>query len=44
MKVSVGTFTKGLGFPELAAPLFALAGFVIAYWLLAVSLLRKQQA
>jgi len=41
--ISVGTFTKGLGFPDLAGNLLALAVFVPIMTLLSVSLLRKQE-
>jgi ribosome-dependent ATPase len=41
--ISVGTFTKGLGFSDLAGNLMALALFVPALTLLNVVLLRKQE-
>jgi ribosome-dependent ATPase len=41
--ISVGTFTKGLGFDDLAGNLLALAVFVPIMTLLSVSLLRKQE-
>jgi ribosome-dependent ATPase len=41
--VSVGTFTKGLGFLDLGANLAALALFVPVLILLNVALLRKQE-
>jgi ribosome-dependent ATPase len=41
--VCVGTFTKGLGFSDLAPDLLALAIFVPILTLLGVVLLRKQQ-
>jgi ribosome-dependent ATPase len=41
--ISVGTFTKGLGFPDLGADLAALAVFVPILTLLNVLLLRKQE-
>ena len=41
--ISVGTFTKGLGFLDLAANLAALALFVPVLTLLSVLLLRKQE-
>jgi ribosome-dependent ATPase len=44
LPVSVGTFTKGLGFSDLVATLGALALFVPVLTLLAVALLRGQEA
>jgi ribosome-dependent ATPase len=41
--ISVGTFTKGLGFADLAADLAALMAFIPILTLLSVLLLRKQQ-
>jgi ribosome-dependent ATPase len=41
--ISVGTFTKGLGFADLAADLGALMAFIPILTLLSVLLLRKQQ-
>jgi ribosome-dependent ATPase len=41
--ISVGTFTKGLGYLDLAGNLLALALFVPILTLLSVSLLRKQE-
>jgi ribosome-dependent ATPase len=41
--ISVGTFTKGLGFSDLAANLFALMAFIPVFTLLSVALLRKQE-
>jgi ribosome-dependent ATPase len=41
--ISVGTFTKGLGFPDLGVDLLALAAFVPVLTLLSVLLLRKQE-
>jgi ribosome-dependent ATPase len=41
--ISVGTFTKGLGFLSLGANLAALAAFIPIFTLINVSLLRKQQ-
>jgi ribosome-dependent ATPase len=41
--ISVGTFTKGLGFPDLVADLAALAVFVPVLTLMNVLLLRKQE-
>jgi len=41
--ISVGTFTKGLGYFDLAGNLLALAVFVPIMTLLSVSLLRKQE-
>jgi len=41
--ISVGTFTKGLGFGDLAANLASLAVFVPVLTLLTLMLLRKQE-
>ncbi len=41
--LSVGAFTKGLSFADLAPDLFALALFPPAFWLLAALLLKKQE-
>jgi ribosome-dependent ATPase len=41
--ISVGTFTKGLGFLDLGADLAALAVFVPVLTLMNVLLLRKQE-
>jgi len=41
--ISVGTFTKGLGFSDLGGDLLALAAFVPVLTLLSVLLLRKQE-
>jgi len=41
--ISVGTFTKGLGFLDLDVDLAALAAFVPILTLLSVLLLRKQE-
>ncbi|MFO1057818.1 MAG: ribosome-associated ATPase/putative transporter RbbA [Dongiaceae bacterium] len=43
LPISVGTFTKGLGFAELAPKLGALALFVPALTVIALLLLRKQE-
>ena len=43
LPISVGAFTKGLGLPELAKNLAALAIFVPALTLLSLLLLRKQE-
>jgi ribosome-dependent ATPase len=43
LPVSVGTFTKGLGFSDLRINLAALAVFVPALTLISVVLLRKQE-
>ena len=43
LRISVGTFTKGLGFGDLAANLLALAVFIPALTLLSLVFLRKQQ-
>jgi ribosome-dependent ATPase len=41
--ISVGTFTKGLGFADLGGDLLALAVFVPIFTLISVLLLRKQE-
>jgi ribosome-dependent ATPase len=41
--ISVGTFTKGLGFSDLGVDLLALAAFVPIFTLISVLLLRKQE-
>ena len=43
LRVSVGTFTKALGFAELGASLLAIAAFVPALLALSLLLLRKQE-
>lgn len=43
LQVSVGTFTKSLGFAELSGSLLALAAFIPALTLLSLLLLRKQE-
>jgi ribosome-dependent ATPase len=43
LPISVGTFTKGLGFHDLAADLAGLALFVPALTMLSMLLLRKQE-
>ena len=43
LKISVGTFTKGLGFDDLGINLVALALFVPALTLLSLAFLRKQE-
>ena len=43
LPISVGTFTKGLGFADLAATLAELALFVPALTLLSLAFLRKQE-
>jgi len=43
LQVSVGTFTKSLGFAELCGSLLALAAFIPALTLLSLLLLRKQE-
>jgi ribosome-dependent ATPase len=43
LPISVGTFTKGLGFSDLATNLAALAVFIPALTLLSLLLLRKQE-
>jgi ribosome-dependent ATPase len=43
LPVSVGTFTKGLGFPDLAPNLAALAFFIPVLTALSLLLLRKQE-
>lgn len=44
LRISVGTFTKSLGFAELGGNLVALAAFIPALTLLSLLLLRKQEA
>ena len=41
--IAVGTFTKGLGFGDLAANLMELTVFVPVFLLISVTLLRKQE-
>ena len=43
LPISVGTFTKGLGFPDLAANLAALTVFIPILVTLSLLLLRKQE-
>jgi ribosome-dependent ATPase len=43
LQISVGTFTKGLGFRDLGASLFALVVFIPVLTLLSLLLLRKQE-
>jgi len=43
LKISVGTFTKGLGLQDLGASLLSLAAFVPVLTLLSLLLLRKQE-
>ena len=43
LPVSVGTFTKGLGFADLTTNLAALGVFIPALTLLSLLLLRKQE-
>ena len=43
LKISVGTFTKGLGFHELGGDLAALAVFIPVLTVLSLVLLRKQE-
>ena len=43
LPVSVGTFTKGLGFSDLAMNIGALAVFIPALTMLSILLLRKQE-
>jgi ribosome-dependent ATPase len=43
LPISVGTFTKGLGFSDLGVDLLALAAFVPLFTLISVLLLRKQE-
>jgi ribosome-dependent ATPase len=42
-RVSVGTFTKGLGFDDLGASLLVLACFIPVFMLISLALLRKQE-
>jgi ribosome-dependent ATPase len=44
MHLSIGAFTKGLGFGDLAIDLVALTAFVPVFVLIAAGLLRKQEA
>jgi ribosome-dependent ATPase len=44
LKISVGSFTKSLNFDELALNYLALGVFIIAYLLLCLLFLRKQEA
>jgi ribosome-dependent ATPase len=41
--ISVGTFTKGLGFVDLGKDMAALAAFIVALTLISMLLLRKQE-
>jgi ribosome-dependent ATPase len=41
--ISVGTFTKGLGFADLGRDMAALAAFIVALTLISMLLLRKQE-
>ncbi len=43
LKISVGTFTKGLGFRELGGTLLSLAVFIPVFLLASLLLLRKQE-
>ncbi len=43
LRISVGTFTKGLGFDDLAANFLALLVFIPALTLLSLAFLRKQE-
>jgi ribosome-dependent ATPase len=43
LRISVGTFTKGLGFEELGPTLLSLAAFIPVLVTLSVALLRKQE-
>ncbi|MGI9465106.1 MAG: ABC transporter permease, partial [Aestuariivirgaceae bacterium] len=43
-QISVGTFTKALGFAELWINHLVLAGFALAFFAIAAALLRKQEA
>jgi ribosome-dependent ATPase len=43
LPISVGTFTKGLGFSDLAGDVGALVVFVPALLMLSLVLLRKQE-
>ena len=44
MHLSVGAFTKGLGFRDLIPDLLALAAFIPIFTVVAAALLRKQEA
>ena len=41
--ISVGTFTKGLGFADLGKDMAALVAFIVALTLISMLLLRKQE-
>jgi ribosome-dependent ATPase len=43
MKISVGTFTKALGFADLVPEFLALAAFIPAFTILSLVLLKKQE-
>ena len=43
LRVTIGTFTKGLGFTDLGSSLLALAAFIPVLTLLSLVLLRKQE-
>jgi ribosome-dependent ATPase len=43
LKISIGAFTKALGFRDLAGSLAPIAIFIPALWLLSLALLRKQE-
>jgi ribosome-dependent ATPase len=43
LKISVGTFTKGLGLADLGATVVALAAFIPVLTLLSLAFLRKQE-
>ncbi len=43
LQTTVGTFTKGLGFPELYRNHLILIAFILVYWSASVTFLRKQE-
>ncbi len=43
LRVAIGTFTKGLGFADLAGNLALLAAFIPVLTILSLVLLRKQE-
>jgi ribosome-dependent ATPase len=43
-QVSIGTFTKGLGFADLWRELLVLAAFGLVFWLLGLALLRTRES
>ncbi len=43
LRVSVGTFTKGLGMHDLGANVLGVAAFIPVFTVLSLALLRKQE-